>query len=602
MISVKHKKRATLIWWIAAIVFLCSLPLFLPGMEGRSGQDLGFHLMRIEGIAHELKNGVFPVKMQSLWMEGYGYPVSVYYGDILLYLPAVFRLLGADVLLSYKLFVVFVNLGTAILSFFSFRCMSGDDKRADAIGLICTAAYMSAGYRFLNLYVRSAVGEYCAMMFLPVVAAAVWSIYRKAPEKQSLFKGRMKDSLILAAGLTGLIGTHLLTTEITAFLLLVTGIVFWKKTFSRSVFPVLALAFGETVLLNLYFLIPFLDYYTSVTVYLNKAMAKTQSIQEKGAKLEQLLAFWESPFQQADRSTELLATPGPLLLFALAGVLLLLIAGSVRYLAGHAGKKTVLPGRRTLCCGAVSLVLLTAATRYFLWDLLARAGAVGQMLAQIQFPWRCVGPAVLFLTLMLGSMLCDISRYAEAPGKRRFFAGALVLAMVLCCVGAVIFAVNYKNGYQPVFYSRTEDLNTYDMGMIEYLPYKTQRDELSGEVAVVSGAGEAYLTERKGTTLSVWTKAEETDLTVRFPVLSYPGYHVVDSRGNEYNIRDGKNHEIQVTFPAGFEGTVTLYFQEPWYWHLGEVISLAAATCAIAAGQRKGKRRVLWKRKKQKNL
>ena len=70
--------------WLVFIVALVCLPLAAPGIEGRWGQDLGFHLMRIEGIAEGLENGVFPVKMQGLWMEGYGYPVSVYYGDFLL--------------------------------------------------------------------------------------------------------------------------------------------------------------------------------------------------------------------------------------------------------------------------------------------------------------------------------------------------------------------------------------------------------------------------------------------------------------------------------------------------------------------------------------
>ena len=65
---------------LGIVVLLVSLPMILPGIEGRFGQDLGFHLMRIEGLAAELQNGVFPIKIESLWVEGYGYPVSGYYG------------------------------------------------------------------------------------------------------------------------------------------------------------------------------------------------------------------------------------------------------------------------------------------------------------------------------------------------------------------------------------------------------------------------------------------------------------------------------------------------------------------------------------------
>ena len=125
--------------WLVFIVALVCLPLAAPGIEGRWGQDLGFHLMRIEGIAEGLENGVFPVKMQGLWMEGYGYPVSVYYGDFLLYIPALLRLCGVPVVAAYKIFVALVNLGTGLLALYSFRKIFGDDR----VALVCAAAYLS---------------------------------------------------------------------------------------------------------------------------------------------------------------------------------------------------------------------------------------------------------------------------------------------------------------------------------------------------------------------------------------------------------------------------------------------------------------------------
>ena len=292
--------------WLVFIVALVCLPLAAPGIEGRWGQDLGFHLMRIEGIAEGLENGVFPVKMQGLWMEGYGYPVSVYYGDFLLYIPALLRLCGVPVVAAYKIFVALVNLGTGLLALYSFRKIFGDDR----VALVCAAAYLTAGYRLLNLYVRAAAGEYCAMMFLPLLAAAVWEIYRGKPAG---IRERFSMATLLALALSGLIGTHLLTTEMAGVVLLIVGLIFWKRTFSREVFPTLALACGETALLNLYFLVPFLDYYLHVPVYLNRVMEGVKQIQEDGASLFQLLAFWASPFQRGDASTHLIATPGPLL-------------------------------------------------------------------------------------------------------------------------------------------------------------------------------------------------------------------------------------------------------------------------------------------------
>ena len=389
--------------WLVFIVALVCLPLAAPGIEGRWGQDLGFHLMRIEGIAEGLENGVFPVKMQGLWMEGYGYPVSVYYGDFLLYIPALLRLCGVPVVAAYKIFVALVNLGTGLLALYSFRKIFGDDR----VALVCAAAYLTAGYRLLNLYVRAAAGEYCAMMFLPLLAAAVWEIYRGKPAG---IRERFSMATLLALALSGLIGTHLLTTEMAGVVLLIVGLIFWKRTFSREVFPTLALACGETALLNLYFLVPFLDYYLHVPVYLNRVMEGVKQIQEDGASLFQLLAFWASPFQRGDASTHLIATPGPLLLAVPVVGLILLFRRKLT--------------RQTLLFWLGSLGLLLVSTCYFPWDFLAESSRVGQFLAQVQFPWRYVGPAALFLTLTLGSLFTrELPAERERTGRRLIGAG-----------------------------------------------------------------------------------------------------------------------------------------------------------------------------------
>lgn len=77
---------------LAGMVFMISLPLMVRGISDNDYQDLRVHLMRIEGIADQLRLGHVPVRMQSVWLDGYGYPISIYYGDIFLYFPAVLLL------------------------------------------------------------------------------------------------------------------------------------------------------------------------------------------------------------------------------------------------------------------------------------------------------------------------------------------------------------------------------------------------------------------------------------------------------------------------------------------------------------------------------
>ena len=120
------------------------------------------------------------------------------------------------------------------------------------------------------------------------------------------------------------------------------------------------------------------------------------------------------------------------------------------------------------------------------------------------------------------------------------------------------------------------------MGMIEYLRYPTEREELAGK-PVGEGMDRVELLSRRGTTTVLFCAAGDDGGTVEAPVLSYPGYHVVDEEGNEYNIRDGENNVICFDLPAGFSGEITITFTEPWYWRAGELISLATLV-VIAVG------------------
>ena len=136
--------------------------------------------------------------------------ISKFYGDLLLYLPAVLRIIGFPVTAVYKFYVFLIHLVTSITAYICFQKMFQKKE----IALLASLAYVNAGYRIVNVYVRMAVGEYSAMLFLPIAALAVYRIYTDSGASR---KRCRSNALLLAAGMTGLIGTHVLTTEMTCF-------------------------------------------------------------------------------------------------------------------------------------------------------------------------------------------------------------------------------------------------------------------------------------------------------------------------------------------------------------------------------------------------
>ncbi|MDE6946585.1 MAG: hypothetical protein K2P14_05310, partial [Anaeroplasmataceae bacterium] len=220
---VKNKKICMA---LLGITILSSLPLMIKGIG--NGHDLPFHLVRIEAIADSihLSEWSMPVRISNLWYDGYGYPTSIYYGELLLYIPAFFRIMGFSVEEAYKVYVFLINAGTTIISYVCF----GKVFLKKNIALLTCMVYMTATYRMVNLYVRAAVGEYSAMMFFPIIALAIYRIYTGNCED----KVYEKNALLLAIGMTGLIETHILSTEIVLFTLILICFIFCKKTLRKN--------------------------------------------------------------------------------------------------------------------------------------------------------------------------------------------------------------------------------------------------------------------------------------------------------------------------------------------------------------------------------
>lgn len=532
------------------VTFICSLPIFADGIEGRFGQDLAFHLMRIEGIATELRSGVFPVKMQSLWMEGYGYPVSVYYGDLLLYFPAVLRLAGVPVIAGYKIYLLAVNFGTVCISYYCFRRIFGNRE----IAVICVMAYVTSSYRYLNLYIRAAVGEYSAMMFLPLIALAVYRIYTEEGTTRSM---RFCNASYLALGMTGLIGTHILTVEMVCVVLVMVCAILWRKTFTKAAISTYVTAMVETLLLNLYFIVPFLDYYVHESVRINEVIGNARHIQGDGAYLTQFFAFFEQPFSSLPWSTSsrVAVSPGVVLMLALMGAC---------YLWMH--KKL---SKTAKFCTAMSLILLFVSSNLFPWEWIGTSSRLGDLLAQVQFPWRYVELANVFLTLLLGYLLA--SGVQEETRKRMM----LVITAIICIMSGY-FSSMYLDNMEAVTYTATEDLDTYDMGFVEYLRSGTEREAFTHELAVSEGV-DAEIVSRRGTDVEIRCSAGGEGGFVELPILNYKGYYAIDENGDALSIADGKNNVIRIELPMRYEGSVSVGYRQAGYWVAAEILSLLCA-------------------------
>lgn len=554
--SMKEWKKY--IFGIAVIAILTSLPLWFQGLHDVDGQDLVFHLMRIEGISKELQLGNFPVRISSAWLGEYGYPTSIYYGDILLYIPAILRIFGFDVNTAYKIFVFLINLGTAVISEYCFRKIT----KKENLSIILALVYLTSSYRLVDIYVRAAVGEYIALMFLPLIMLAIYNIYT---DRNQTLKDNMVNAAILAIGMTGVITAHVLSAEMLVFVIALICIICIRKTCTWNSIRTYLMAIGETLLLSAFFIVPFIDCYMNESVKITYIVneAATRTIQSKGCRISDYIDFFRNPFI---KGSELLLTPGIVLVAALIVAVILWIS-----------KRSTNEMKITTI---LAVILIVMSTNLFPWDALANKSLFFNLLAQVQFPWRYIGIVSAILTLLLGLIFLQVDLGSAAKNSSKLF-GSICIMISICTT--VAFTGQYASEAKDTIYYDTENLDTYYIMNAEYLRLGTDKHNLDGKI-IAEEVEYINVLARSGCNMDIMCKTREEEGYIVLPVINYRGYVIKDEYGNSYKVEDGNNSCVSFRLPENYEGKIYLRYEEPWYWTAALIVSLTSIAAIAGIG------------------
>lgn len=533
---------------ILGIGFCASIPIFF-NRVGMFGGDLEFHLLRIEAVKQALLDHQFPPRIPSTWLYGFGFPASIYYNDILFLFPAFLRILGYDLVFTFKAYLFVVNLVSSAIALWSFSVIF----RNKGIGNLVAISYMLAPYRLVDVYTRTAIGEFTAFTFLPLVAYGVVNMYRS---DVSDWKKYHQYGFALVLGITGVVASHVLTLLILVFFLLLVFLIFYKKSLRKNTLRLWVDSTILSVLLSAYFLVPFIDYYLNVDTLVkqNALVRGSGMIQYNGISLGRLLSFFSTSFP-VFTETLMPLTPG-LLLFGV------LIVGCYR--------SYKLRTKKFLPSIGFSILSIYLSTDFCPWNFLEANTHVGQFLSQVQFPFRFLMISNVTLCLLLGELLVD---FLQEGSEFRQKADRTVL--LLNFVFLIFFVSDYSSGRLFEKKYEYESLDTAVTGLL-YLPtnapvdrYEYTANFLTENVENVS------LLSRKIHTMQIHVSSEGGG-TVEVPILDYKGYHVHDAEGNEYPIYKGKGGRIGFRVPEHFDRDMTISFIDPWYWRAGILLSVVS--------------------------
>ncbi|EKD68120.1 MAG: hypothetical protein ACD_48C00074G0002, partial [uncultured bacterium] len=384
------------------LIVFSLIPLFnllTPGLPvTHDGQD---HVARIANFYLSLSEGNMIPRWAGNLNWGYGHPILMFLYPLPSYVASLFHALGLSFVDSTKLVFALFYVASVLAMYVWLRNHWG--KIPGYVGAIL---YGFAPYRFVDLYVRGAIGEHVAFVFLPLV---LLGLYKKSP-------------MLTTFSMAGLILSHnaisLMFLPIIALYIL-----FLKRDTRFLFFACYSLFLG--FLVSAFFWIPafFEGKYT-----LRDIVTKG----EFGDRFVPWSWFFSSPWNYGG---------GNQLTKELGITQWLSVVISLFYLRKKQNRVVIL----TLLLILFIVLFLMTQGSAFIWNTIS-------LLQKFQFPWRLLSVAV-FITSVLGA-------FAVAHLPKKTMVAVILVGLSLMTTShmwkAKEYTVRHESFYAGIYESTTD--------------------------------------------------------------------------------------------------------------------------------------------------
>lgn len=589
-----YRKEHNAALCLIGLGLLSSFPLF--GDYLVRGCDLDFHLARINGIYEGLRTGQFPVRINPVQLEGYGYITGSMYPQLFLYFPALLKFLNISATLGLKLLILGANLSTPFFTYFAVRRLSDNHR----IALIAAAMYTLNPYRLTDFYSRGALGEGLALVFLPLV---LWGTYE-------ILWSRRQKWWILALGMTGVLGSHVLSLEFDSLLIFL-EIVLWLFSNMKTQIWKRMLAMGKaglsTIALNLYFLAPFLRYAQEGPACFN-IKGRPDLCAVDLIRVFEPLSHWSDGYRSWGTPGSMPVTLGSVIL---VGIILFVVL-ILRNREKEQQAELMELGKRYLILGSLFLVATLWVTP---WERMMQIEWLQGIVQAIQFPWRFLGVSALLFSIITAIAVVGWERVWD----KRIPLWAFMLCGLLLECGSYYGDMSYSAETIDVIEAEAENLgdDLYLVAYSTYIGYFAPRfshitsdiethfdwveDRLNGLDVVCKEPEDVVWSNytKSGLNISADVLVEESvgeSVEVSFPMHYYPGYRI---------LIDGEKVESYVHFShltceiTPGEHHIEISYAGLPFFRFCDVISLCSV---ISPALWQGIRRFKRKRKDRNNL
>ncbi len=378
---IKFVKNYLIFSFLAVIFLASSWSLFQPGFF--RAHDY-VHGARIAEMSRALTEGHFPVRWSQNFGYGFGMPLFEFYAPLPFYVGSLFYLSGLDLILSVKLLFFIANLGSLFGAY-----LLGKELFGYRGGVLLSAAFTLAPYRAVNLFVRGAISEAWGIMALPWIILGIIQVIKNNSKK---------SFIILTLGLATLMLSHNLTTMMfvpLSFIYAVGYVFIFQQKTSESLHKIIRIICSYILAIGLssFYLIPaFIEkkftqidtiiggyfHYSNHFLYIRQFLVPNWGFGGSGWGPDDDISFFLGFGQLIS-----------LFIALLAGVFLI-----KKFIKGRSqsNKQTLFHLSLIGFLLGISL-FMTLLKSQWAWDTLP-------LLNYIQFPWRFLATAILFLAII----------------------------------------------------------------------------------------------------------------------------------------------------------------------------------------------------------
>ena len=522
--------------FLILLILLSIIPLFdllKPGLPiTHDGQD---HVARIANFYQNLSEGNIIPRWAPNLNWGYGHPILMFLYPLPSFAASLFHFLGFSLVDSLKIVFGLTFSLSGIFMYLWLREFLGDYP-----GFIGGLLYMFAPYRFVDLYVRGAIGEHVAFVFLPLILYFLLKL-----SKEKVF-----NSFTLIGGALSLAGLFLSHNAVSIMFLPIAilysvFLLFTNRKRKQLIYKylgVLILGIG----LSSFFLLPafFEGKYTLRDIVTAKDYATRFSDVSKfisGTWSYGISGQFSVQIGIVHWIFAILALPLTFFLYKKKNKMWILISGALLIFAGA--------------------VFLMIPQSHLVWDKLT-------ILQKFQFPWRFLS-IVVFITSLFGA--AALSQFKKNQILFVIIFAAVILFSNKDFWHARGFLVKDESFFTGIYNSTTD---TGESSPIWSVRFMEKRPKNHAEIIM----GPAKLSEVYRSSTKHEYKINADSITrVRENTLYFPGWNVfIDSKKTNIEFQDPDNRGLITFFvPKGLHN-IKISFGETNLRLFSDIISFVS--------------------------